>query len=158
MKEVLLATFHDVEPAQQLLKRLQQAGIQAVLHDDSRLQKFWFISQPLAAIHIDVLRPEYQNAPHRIQEWHQAEGVLNNAVRCPACQSVRVEYPQLTRKFVTPSLGCLLMAVGLIRREFYCFDCQYTWPPAIPLEPPRDSLGWPAKSKLWHPEQGQRKG
>jgi len=156
MKTVLLAAFDEVEPAQQLRTRLQQAGIEAVLHDDSKLQRFWFIPEPRAAIHLDVARSDYQAASRLIEEWHQAEGVLNDAVRCPACHSPRVEYPQLTRKFVTPSLGCLLMAVGLIRREFYCFDCQYTWPPAIPLEAPRDALGWPAKSKLWHREQSRK--
>src|SRR2546423_6332582 len=133
MKTVLLAAFDDVEPAQQLRTRLQQAGIQAILHDDSKLQRFWFISEPRAAIHLDVARPDYQAASRLMEEWHQAEGVLKDAVRCPACHSPRVEYPQLTRKFVTPSLGCLLMAVGEVLREGFCFDFPFSPPPADPL-------------------------
>src|SRR5439155_8413975 len=149
MKTVLLATFNELGPAQQLQARLQQAGIPAVIHDESKVQRFWFMSEPLAAIHVEVPQPHFVKAVRLIAEWHQAEGLLNDAVRCPACHSCRVEFPQLTRKFVTPSFGTLLMAIGLLQREFYCVDCHYTWPTAIRLDPPRDALGWPRQSKLW---------
>jgi len=158
MKTVLLATFHEVEPAQQLRTRLQQAGIQAFIHDDSKLQRVWLISQPLAAIHLEVLQPDYQQAAELLAQSHRTDGVLNNAVTCPDCGSPRVEFPQLTRKFVSPSLGSLLMAVGLVPRKFYCLDCHYTWPAATHAEPSRDALGWPAQSKLWHPERPPGKG
>ena len=157
MRRVPLATFHEVEPAQELRTRLQQAGIDASVHDDSRLQRLWFISQPLAAIHVEVPQPDYLEARHLVEGWQTTEGVLDQAVRCPACHSARVEHPQLTRKFVTPSLGSLLMAVGLIPRAFYCLDCHNTWPTTMHLERARDPLGWPAKSKLWHPEEGSKK-
>jgi hypothetical protein len=157
MKTVLLATFHEVGSAQQLQARLQQAGMHAMLTDDSKLQRFWLVAKPLAAIHVEVLRTDYQEAVRLIEHWQPPEGALNNAVRCPACHSPRVEFPQLTRKFVTPSLGSLLMAVGLLPREFYCTDCHYTWPTAVHLDAKRDALGWPSESKLWHPEQGPRK-
>ena len=153
MKTVLLATFNELGSAQQLQRRLQQAGIPAVIHDESKVQRFWFMSDPLAAIHVEVQQPDFFKAAKLIAEWDGAEGVLNKAVRCPACRSCRVEFPQLTRKFVTPSLGTLLMAIGLVPREFYCVDCQYTWPTAIRVEPARDALGWPIQSKLWHPEE-----
>lgn len=157
MKRVPLATFHEVQPAQQLQQRLARAGVDATVHDDSRLQRLWFVSQPRAAIHVEVPQPDYLGARELIEEWQKTENVLERAVRCPACHSARVEYPQLTRKFVTPSLGSVLMAIGLIRREFYCLDCHYTWPAEILLEPRRDPLGWPAESKLWHPKESAGK-
>src|SRR5437867_715173 len=104
MKAVLLATFHEMEPAQQLLARLHQAGIQAIIHDESKIERFWFMSDPLAAIHVEVPQSDFQNARRLIEQWHQAEGILSKAVRCPACHSCRVEFPQLTRKFVTPAI------------------------------------------------------
>src|SRR5437763_4576735 len=152
MRKMLLATFHEAEPAQQLRTRLEQAGIQAVVEDESKLQRFWFLSEPLAAIHVEVPGPDYEKAARLIQEWDQAQGLLKEAVRCPSCHSPRVEFPQLTRKFITPSLGTLLMVIGLIPREFYCHDCHYTWPKALRLQPSRDALGWPKESKLWHSE------
>src|SRR5436305_2206664 len=123
MKDVLLATFNDKEPAQNLQNRLQQAGVRAILSDDTKLQRFWFISEPLGAFHLQVLRDDHQKAARLLEQWDQAEAILKDAVRCPVCHSTRVEFPQLTRKFVLPSVGSLLMAIGLIPREFYCCDC-----------------------------------
>jgi|SRR5438105_310806 len=156
MKSVLLATFNDLQPAQQLRERLLQAGIQSIIHDESNLQRFWFMSEILAAIHVEIQQPDYLKARQLVAEWSLA-GQLQEAVRCPDCHSCRVEFPQLTRKFVTPTLGIILMALRLVPREFYCLDCHYTWPTAVRVEEPRDSLGWPAKSKLWHSEQGASK-
>lgn len=149
MKTVLLATFQELEPAQQLRLRLEQGGIPSIITNDSKLQRLWFISEPRAPIHLEVPRPDFQAAAHLVKEW---PGALDHAIHCPACQSARVEFPQLTRKFVTPSFGSLLMAIGLLQREFYCLDCQYTWPEAVHAETLRDTLGWPSQSKLWHSE------
>src|SRR5258708_13389752 len=98
MRRVPLATFHEVEPAQQLRSRLQQAGIDALVHDDSRLQRLWFISQPLASIHIEVPQPDYLRARHLVEDCQEAEGVPNKALCFPPTPSARVQYPQLTPK------------------------------------------------------------
>jgi hypothetical protein len=54
----------------------------------------------------------------------------------------------MTRKFVTPSVGVLLMLLRLVPREFYCLDCQFTWPVKPKREEPeRDVLGWPVHKR-----------
>jgi len=152
MNNVPLATFNELEPAQKLRERLQQAGIPANINDESKVERFWFMSEPLASIHIEVPQPKYLEARKLIENWNQADGALHSAVRCPECESSRVEFPQITRKFITPALGGLLMAMRMIKREFYCLDCHYTWPLSVALKPRLDVLGWPSDSKLWHPE------
>jgi hypothetical protein len=159
MTTVPLATFNELEPAQKLQGRLQQAGIPATIHDESKVERFGFMSEPLASIHLEVPQPKYLAARKLVEDWDKADGALHSAVRCPECESSRVEFPQMTRKFITPALGSLLMALRLIKRQFYCLDCHYTWPLAVPLKPKLDVLGWPTDSKLWHPEnqsKGQR--
>jgi hypothetical protein len=155
MKTVLLATFHELESARQLRGRLQQAGIQSVIHDESKLERFWFMSEPLAAFHLEVGRQDFAKARRLMEDWHESDGILQGAVRCPECNSARVEFPQVPRKFITPGLGSLLLALKILPREFYCFDCQYTWPLAVPVTRKRDILGWPYDSRLWHPEQAR---
>ena len=39
-----------------------------------------------------------------------------------------LEYPQLTRKFLTPWLASVLFALKIFPKEFYCQDCHFTWP------------------------------
>lgn len=156
MKRVPVATFNELAPARRLQQRLAQAGFASFLRDESRLERLWFLSEPLAAFHVEVLPPDYLAVRQAIRQWDAADGVLSQAVRCPDCGSARVEYPQITRKFLTPVVEALLMAVHWLPREFYCLDCQFTWPARPRVEPERDLLGWPRHSRLWHPEAVRR--
>ena len=153
MKTVPLATFNELEPAQTLQQRLQQAGIPATIHDESKLERFWFMSAPLAAIHIEVAQPQYLEARQLIALWDTEQGMLQNAVRCPDCRSSRIEFPQVTRKFMTPALLRVFMSLRVIPQEYYCLDCQFTWPIKPPAERKLDILGFPEDSKFWHPEK-----
>ena len=134
-----------------LCQQLQEAGINAVIHDESILERFWFMSEPLAAIHVEVRQPDYLPARKLVQEWEKNRGVLKDAVRCPDCGSSRVEFPQITRKFLSPVVQVLFMALHLMPREFYCVDCQFTWPKEKPVEADNDILGWPKRPHFWHP-------
>jgi len=152
MKSVPLATFHELEPAQRLQQRLLEAGIPATINDESKLERYWFMSAPLAAIHIEVSQPDYLHARGVIAGWDKSDNILREAVRCPDCRSSRVEYPQLTRKFLTPTLLRLFMYLRIVSPEFYCLDCHFTWPTVARVERELDVLGFPRDSRFWHPE------
>jgi len=152
MKTVLLASFNESGPAQVLKDRLNQAGYRAVLHNETKLERYGFLSSPLAAFHVEVRPEDFLPARRKMEKLGQTEGLLNQAVHCPACGSCRVEFPQASRKFVFTGLVAVLMALRLVPRDYYCVDCQFTWPEKRRVEPERDILGWPMNSKLWHPE------
>jgi hypothetical protein len=156
MNTMLLATFHELEPAQILQQRFQQAGISAIIKDESRIQRIWFMSEPLAAIHVEVPTDQYLDALALMKLLDTDHGILRSAVRCPECHSSRIEFPQLTRKFATPGLIGLLMAARIVRREFYCLECHFTWPLVVQLARKLDKFGWPYDSRLWHPENFHR--
>jgi len=151
MRAFAVATYNAMPPAKELQTLLQQAGIKAYIHDESFVERFWFWSEPLAAIHVEVAQANYPAATRLIREWDQTKGVLNEAVRCPECRSSRVEFPQITRKFLTPVVQVLLMTFHVIPRHFYCVDCHFTWPKEAAVEVERDVFGWPLHSKPWHP-------
>jgi hypothetical protein len=154
MKTLPVATFNVLAPAVQLRTQFEQVGIHAVIHDESKLERFWFMSEPLAAVHIEVSQPDYLKARTMLGEWEKSSDLMRTAVRCPECQSSRVEFPQATRKFATPALAHMLMiALHLVPREYYCMDCHFTWLKTPKIEPELDVLGWPMNSKLWHPER-----
>jgi hypothetical protein len=150
---VPLATFNELEPARQLQQRLLAAKIGATINDESKIERFWFMSAPLAAIHIEVPQREYLHARRTIEEWDKADGGLRQAVRCPECGSSRIEFPQLTRKFITPTLLRFFIWLRILQKEFYCLDCQFTWPPEVRKERELDILGFPRDSRFWHPEK-----
>lgn len=153
MKTIPVATYNEQEPAVGLKNRLEAAGIPAVIHDESKLERFWFMSEPAAAIHVEVRQPDYLRARQFIQDWHQCDGILKRAVICPACGSPRAEFPQITRKFLMPVVEACLMVLRIMPREFYCLDCQYTWPKARPPRREFDILGFPCDSKSMQSER-----
>lgn len=152
MKTVHVATYDTLSPARELCRLLEEAGVRAYIHDESWVERFWFWSEPLAAIHVEVSPADFTEARKLIREWDLSRGVLREAVRCPECHSSRIEFPQITRKFLMPVVQVLFMTLHVIPRHFYCEDCQFTWPKEKPVEPERDILGWPVNSRLWHPE------
>lgn len=154
MNCIPIATFNEMAPAEQLRVQFHQAGVSAVLKDESRLERFWFMSEPLAALHVEVPQMDYLEARRLMSEWEKSGDLLKTAVRCPECKSSRVEFPQVTRKFLTPALcQMLLMTLHVMPREYYCQDCHFTWPKVPKTETELDILGWPLNSKFWHPER-----
>jgi transposase-like protein len=99
-----------------------------------------------ACVTVDVDKRDYDKVCDLVRDWERGNGMMQNAVHCPQCGSPRIEYPQYTKKFVTPSFHLGLgIALGIIPKEFYCTECQYTWPSEMKADVERDILGWPKK-------------
>jgi hypothetical protein len=129
MNTISIATFNNDAKAQPLKDRLEKAGIPAEIHDESYMERLWFVARPLAVIRVTVLPRDFEKALGLLGEWDISGGPLAGAIRCPECSSCRVQYPQYASKSLLPNLMIgLLAVVGVIKREFYCQDCHYTWP------------------------------
>jgi predicted Zn-ribbon and HTH transcriptional regulator len=151
--KMAVATFHDKNKAEEVRVRLEECGIPAEVYDESKVQKFWFMSEHLAGEKVRVDEKDFERARVMLAGLDATEQVLKFAVRCPECNSSRIEYPQFTRKFVTPTLVEIftVLAPGM-KKRFYCEDCHCTWAPEAEAEPAPwdgskdlDSLGWPRK-------------
>lgn len=118
MNTISIALFHCRSDAEPLQKRLSEAGIQAKAHDCFSIK----------GARIEVPADEFERAHKLLVDW-DAEGALRNTIRCPECHSLRIEYPQYTHKSSLPNLlVSALVNMHAIRKEFYCYDCQFTWP------------------------------
>jgi predicted Zn-ribbon and HTH transcriptional regulator len=124
---VTIATFDEPAKAKHLKKRLQDSGVKADIHNDGRLQAVATMSQPHANVKVQVDEEEFQTANKLMMEWEATDPDIGCAIRCPHCKSPRIEYPQLTRKFMTPWLASVLFALRIFPKEFYCQDCHFTW-------------------------------
>lgn len=142
MEWVNVATFNERPPAEGLVTRLEKAGIPARINNERMLQR-WFTTEPLASIRLQAERHQYAEARRLLEEWHRVDNALAEAVHCPECGSPEVEYPQFTRRFVLPSVGFFLSTLGFMEKQFYCQDCQFTWPVKEKVPVKTDLLGWP---------------
>lgn len=124
---VTIATFNEATKAKHLKTRLQQAGVKADIHNEAQLQAVTGMGKPQANAKVMVDEAEFERANILIHEWEASDPEVGAAIRCPQCQSPRIEYPQMTRKFMTPWLASILFAMRIFPKEFYCQDCHFTW-------------------------------
>lgn len=124
---VTIATFNEPSQAKHLKSRLEGAGVKADIHNEGRLQKVALVSKPQANAKVMVAEDDFEAANKLMVEWEASDPAMGSAIRCPQCKSPRIEYPQMTRKFITPWLASILFALKIFPKEFYCQDCHNTW-------------------------------
>src|SRR5947208_9716762 len=129
MNRIQVALFSNREKAEPLRSRLVQAGMQAEVHEELRLEKLWYVPKQSAGARLEVPAEQFERAYQLLLDWDTAEAALREAIRCPECKSLRVDYPQFTRKsFITNVVMGLAAELHLMEKEYYCQDCHFTWP------------------------------
>jgi transposase-like protein len=138
---VTIATFSETAKAKRLQERLQQSGVKADIHNEGHLQQVAFMSRPQANVKLQVEDNDFERAQALLVEWETSDPDIGAAIiRCPQCNSSRIEYPQLTRKAITPAMAGVLFALKIFPKEFYCEDCHFTW----------SNEDQPTLARLWH--------
>ena len=123
---VTVALFEDLSAGKAIEKFLTDKGIEARTYDDKLFRYFLFLRPPRVTYRVQVRKGSVGDVD---EFW--ASGVpapLEKAIRCPSCGSFSVSYPQMTRKFILPTV---LLHLGIIFRvldhECYCEHCHYNW-------------------------------
>ena len=125
-----LVTFNSLSPAESLQSRLIQNGIDARINTAPKLEVFWFISRTRFGVRIEVPAAQFAEAHRLLMQWDTAEGLLRDAIRCPECHSLRVIFPQYTRRSLIPNVVVGTLAALGHEQEYFCEDCHFTWPKA----------------------------
>jgi hypothetical protein len=129
MNRIPVALFPNRTQAEQVRQRLAEAGITAELHEELWLQKLWFVSKDAAGVRLEVAADQFERAEALLASWDTPAGALREAIHCPECKSLLVDYPQFARNSVMTNIaGGLLAEVGLLEKDYYCEHCHYTWP------------------------------
>lgn len=146
---ITVATFNERDPADHIASRLRDAGLSAEVYDESHEQKWkLFNLHPRAHMRVRVHSTEEERALAALAEMKGNEPALAQSVTCPECSSSRIEFPQFSRRTLMGALPAALAATGVIAQEFYCQECQFTWPAEKPVEPDLDILNWPKDTKV----------
>jgi len=121
-----LAVFEEMDAARAVETFLTGKGLWARTYDDKLFRRFLFLRPPRVTFRVQVRRDEFKSAEDFLATG--AAEALQWAIRCPSCASLRVSYPQMTRKFILPTL---LLHLGIIFRvidhECYCEHCHFIW-------------------------------
>lgn len=123
-----LASFDGHMVAELFSQRLNAKDIPTHAYDERDLQLFVFLSEPKAYMKIQVAEEHYAKAVAELIQFETTHPEFAELIfSCPDCGSFAVEYPQYTRKFITPLLVEWLSNFGLFKKLFYCRKCHYTW-------------------------------
>ena len=115
--------------AEAIWTRLVQAGFEAALVDRPWQQLLWLVRKGEAGVSVEVPGDQFERAEKLLVKWDDEEGLLRDAIRCPECKSLRVQYPQFARHSVlTNIIMGLGVAVGIVEKDYYCENCHFTWP------------------------------
>jgi hypothetical protein len=126
-----VALFSNRSKAEPILERLVKAGIQADIRERFPLARLWFVSRRAIGAWLEVPPHDFERAERLLHDWDASEGALRDAIRCPECRSLQVEYPQFTENsLLTNFIIGLGAELGLVERDYYCAHCHYTWPKA----------------------------
>src|SRR5690242_17220517 len=98
MNRIRLALFPSRAAAEPIRDRIIKAGINAEIHDELQLERLWFVSKSTAGVRLEVPLNAWQRATKLLRDWDSETGALSDAIRCPECKSLRVQYPQITQK------------------------------------------------------------
>jgi len=83
---------------------------------------------PRVTYRVQVRGNAFRAATELLHNAPEAALILERALHCPSCGSLRVNFPQMTRKFIMPTI---LLHLGIIFRvihhEAYCEGCHNVW-------------------------------
>lgn len=121
-----LALFESVDAGGALEAFLRENGFEARMYDDKWFRYFLFLRPPRITYKVQVRRNRLTDAFKLLESRPPA--VLAKAMHCPSCSSLHVNYPQMTRRFVLPTV---LLHLGIILRviehQCYCEHCHHMW-------------------------------
>jgi hypothetical protein len=123
---ITVALFDDFVAAKNLEAFLKENKIDARTFNDRVLQVFLFLCPPQAIFRVQVRHPIYKMTLDLLNTHPPV--VLLNAIHCPECGSLRISYPQMTRKFLWPTLFLHLGIIfRSIKHQAYCETCHHIW-------------------------------
>src|SRR5258705_2825638 len=97
MEWMPIALFASRAPAEQIRNRLVQTGFDVRIAEGSWLQRLWFVRKGEPGVTLEVPADQFERVENLLLDWDTAEGALCDAIRCPECKSLRVQYPQFAR-------------------------------------------------------------
>lgn len=121
-----IAVYENASDAKTLEAYLRERKFEARTYDDKLLRYFLFLRPPRVTYRVQIRESEFKVVVNILEK--EDPSILYQAFHCPSCGSLRINYPQMTRKFFLPTI---LLHLGIIFRfidhEAYCEHCHHVW-------------------------------
>ena len=125
---VNVAVFEQESDARKFEKYLQEKKFEARTDDEKLMRLFLFLRPPQKTYRVQVRESDFKTVSYLVKHEPDAEKYLKDSLHCPSCGALCVQYPQMTRRFVLPTV---LLHAGILLRiidhEAYCQSCHFIW-------------------------------
>jgi hypothetical protein len=125
---VSVAVYEHEGEARKLERFLQGRKFEARTYDDKVMRALLFLRPPQKTHRVQVRMNDFKVVAHLVTQDAEAGELLEDSLHCPDCGSLHVQYPQMTRRFVLPTV---LLHAGILLRiidhEAYCEHCHFVW-------------------------------
>ncbi len=121
-----MAMFEKRNDGKILEAFFKDQGLKARTYDDRLFRYFLFLRPPRVTYRVQVRTNDSQAVAGLLAA--KAPAAVEQALHCPSCGSLQVNYPQMTRKFIMPTVMLHLGIVfRLIEHTCYCEHCHEMW-------------------------------
>ncbi len=126
---ITIATFDNTEQADLVKGRLELAGIHAFVADATVVTLNWMYSNAVGGVKVQVDDDDLHQATALLHEWNScSEGYDSMSdYRCPGCDSTKVEFRKVSKRFFILSLLVLGIPLAFYLPRFHCLNCGKTW-------------------------------
>ena len=123
-----VAVFENLSDGEILQAFLKKRRIEAQICNDRLLQLRLFLNPPHAAFRVQVRGNAFRAVAELLGSAPEVAVIVQRAIHCPSCGSLRVAYPQMTRQFFVPTVLLLLgIFFHVIQHEARCENCHHIW-------------------------------
>jgi hypothetical protein len=121
-----VAVFENVSDGKIFEAFLEERKFEARTYDDKLLRYFLFLRPPRITYRVQIRGSEFKVVSNLLEKEYPP--ILGKAFHCPFCSSLRINYPQMTRKFILPTVVLHLGIIfRVIQHEAYCEHCHHIW-------------------------------
>lgn len=121
-----VAVFENADDGRRLEGFFRDKGLESRTYDDKMFRYFLFLRPPRITYRVQVRQNHLADAGEVLKA--NAPAIMEKALHCPSCGSFQVSYPQMTRKFFTPTVMLHLGIIfRIIEHECYCERCHFIW-------------------------------
>lgn len=125
----LIAAFEKKQDAESLHHFLESTGIKSNFVDLTVQQPENAIPADFAKYQVQVPEDQEKAAEDALHQSEEGIRLLQTAIHCPECGSLRVVYPNIPRNFLVSAVMRVMVKMHVLDGQYLCLSCQHEWPP-----------------------------
>lgn len=129
LQSSLVAAYEKKEDAEKMHQFLVSKGLKAMLVDLTVQQAENAIPPDFARYQVQVPEADEKAADESALSSDEGILLLQSAIKCPECGSLRIVYPNIPRNFLVSAVMRVMVKMHVLDGQYLCMSCQHEWPP-----------------------------